>query len=186
MPLFRRTRTTPLSVALTGVTMGDRLLLVGCADRDLFTDVTSKVGLSGRACAIVYADAEAARAATLAARAGVLVEIERGEGGFPFDAGSFDLAVIDNTAGLLSESRPEQRVGCLQETFRVLRPGARCVVVERAPRGGAFAALTRGREDAHYASGGGTAAALEAEGFSGVRVLAEREGRRFVEGIRKR
>jgi SAM-dependent methyltransferase len=187
MPLFRRnTATQPLVVAMTGIKMGDRLLQIGCADRTLLTDLARKVGLSGRAAVVAYDEEDAARARDAAARAGILVDVELVRGGFPFDSGTFDLAVVDNTGGLLSESRPETRVGCLREGLRVLRPAGRAIVVEPMPRGGILGVLARQRREEHFEASGGTETALEAEGFTGVRVLVERDGRRFVEGTKRR
>jgi SAM-dependent methyltransferase len=186
MAFLRRTKTTPLAVSMAGVEMGHQLLIVGCADRALLIDLASRVGLSGRACAIVPDETEAARATDAAARGGILVEVEIARGAFPFDSGAFDVAVIDNTADLLSASRPETRVGFLQETRRVLRAGGRIVVVEPGPRGGLLGAISRSRADPHFTSSGGTETALQAEAFAGVRVLAERDGRRFVEGTKRR
>ena len=41
---------------MTGVKLGDRLLQIGCTDASLLARSSSKVGLSGRACAIVSSD----------------------------------------------------------------------------------------------------------------------------------
>ena len=61
--------------AMTGVRMGDRLLQVGCANGGRLGAVAAKVGLSGRAVAVVP-DAEAeARARSGAENAGVLVDV---------------------------------------------------------------------------------------------------------------
>ena len=43
---------------MTGVKLGDRLLQLGCTDASLVAAISSKVGLSGRACALVSKDAE--------------------------------------------------------------------------------------------------------------------------------
>ena len=45
--------------------------------------------------------------------------------------------------------------------------------------------LARARADEHFTASGGTETALKAEDFAGVRVLAERDGRRFVEGTKR-
>jgi ubiquinone/menaquinone biosynthesis C-methylase UbiE len=189
MPWFRRdTLARSVPVAMTGVRMGENVLHIGCADPDLLTTIASKVGLSGRACAVVYGGTEATRARDAAAAAGVLIEIEEAGSGFNDPADSFDLVVIDNTGGLLTGMRPEQRVQCLQETFRVLRSGGRCVVVEAVPRGGILGILERHIADKpglDPAASGGTTTALKAEGFLGVRVLGEQEGRRFVEATKR-
>jgi hypothetical protein len=79
--------------------------------------------------------------------------------------------------------RQNDRVFCVQETGRVLRSGGRCLVVEQAMRGGLGALFSRRQLDRLYAAGGARAA-LEAEGFAGVRILADRDGIRFTEGTR--
>jgi methyltransferase family protein len=184
MPFFRKSTLVPLAVAMTGVKMGDQLLLVGFADRALLVDVASKVGLSGRAAMVVHDDADAARATDAAARAGLLVDVETTQGAFSLESASFDLAVIDNTNGWLT-SAPERRITALQETFRTLRSGGRCIVVDAAPRAGLLGAIGRPRESEPAAGSSETEGALKVAGFSGVRVLTEREGRRFVEGTRR-
>ncbi|MGH9314074.1 MAG: hypothetical protein ACRD1S_12870, partial [Vicinamibacterales bacterium] len=62
---------------------------------------------------------------------------------------------------------------------RVLRAGGRAVVVEPAPRGG-LAALVRPQSDPQYSA----EEWLRSAGFKAVRVLAERDGQRFIEGVR--
>jgi ubiquinone/menaquinone biosynthesis C-methylase UbiE len=186
---FRRTgERHGLAVAMTGVKLGDRLLQIGCTDPSLLAAISSKVGMSGRACALVPSDDEAARARRGAERGGVLLEIEKGAlSPFPYDSQSFDLVVVDSQEGLLSNMRPEQRVAMLQQAFRTLAPRGRIVVVERAPRGGLGALLKPSRSvpvDPYYQSSGGTIASLKAEGFKAVRQLAEREGLSFFEGVR--
>jgi ubiquinone/menaquinone biosynthesis C-methylase UbiE len=177
-----------LSIAMTGVKLGDRLLNIGCTDASLLGAISSKVGLSGRACAIVPTETEAARARRGAEKAGVLLEIETGNlHSFPFEDGAFTLIVVDNQEGLLSSMRPEARVSLLQQTFRTLVPRGRIVIIERASRGG-LGALVKSSSatprDAHYESSGGAVAALRAEGFRGARALAERDGLSFFEGVR--
>ena len=115
-----------LVVGMTGVKMGDRVVQIGCAHGGRLAAVAGKVGLSGQAVAVVPDAASAARARKGAAQAGVLVDVEIG----PLtrssaESGAFDLAVIDDTGGLVGAMRPEDRIAMLRETFRILRPGGR-------------------------------------------------------------
>ena len=176
-----------LAIAITGVNLGDRLLQVGCTDASLLGAIGSKVGLSGRVCAIVANNEHAQRARRAAERSGFLLELEIGNlENFPFEDGAFNLIVVDNQEGLLSSMRPEQRVATLQQAFRTLVPRGRIVVIERAARGGlgALFASAPVHVDSHYKSSGGALAALEAEGFRAARMLAERGGLSFFEGVR--
>jgi hypothetical protein len=50
--------------------------------------------------------------------------------------------------------------------------------------GALFKPSTSAPVDPHYLSSGGAVAALRAEGFRGARVLAERDGLSFFEGVR--
>src|SRR5206468_12912054 len=52
-PFKRRDDPHMLAVSMTGVKMGDRVAFVGCAHGGRLAAVASKVGLSGRAVAIV-------------------------------------------------------------------------------------------------------------------------------------
>ena len=186
---FRRTEQKhSLAIAMTGVALGDSLLQIGCTDASLLGAIGSKVGLSGRVCAIVPDDDHAARARRAAEKFGFLLEIETGSlGHFPFEDAAFNLIVVDNQEGLLSSMRPEHRVATLQQAFRTLAPRGRIVVIERAARGGLGALLgssSSGPVDPHYKSSGGAVVALEAEGFRAARMLAERDGVSFFEGVR--
>jgi ubiquinone/menaquinone biosynthesis C-methylase UbiE len=177
-----------LALAMTGVNLGDRLLHVGCTDASLLGAIGSKVGLSGRVCAIVPDDAHAARARRAAETSGFLLEIETGHlDSFPVEDGAFNLIVVDNQEGLLTSMRPEQRVAVLQQAFRTLAARGRIVVIERAPRGGLgalFGSSAAAPADSQYTSSGGAVVALEAEGFRAVRLLAARNSLSFFEGVR--
>jgi SAM-dependent methyltransferase len=173
---------------MTGVKLGDRLLLVGCSEASLLAAISSKVGLSGRACAVMPSTADAARARRGAEDAGVLLEMSTDEvTKFPFEDRSFDLIVVDNKEGLLSSLKPELRVAVLQQAFRTLAPRGRIVVIDRGPRAGLGALLKPAASapaDPHYEASGGIIAALKAEGFKAARHLAERDGLSFFEGVR--
>jgi ubiquinone/menaquinone biosynthesis C-methylase UbiE len=176
-----------LIVSMTGVKLGDQLLQVGCAHAGRLGAVAAKVGLSGRAVAVAPDESSAARARKGAASAGVLVEVEVAPTTkLPLEAGQFDLAIVDDTAGLFGTMRAEDRVASIRELARVLRPGGRVMVVGTAPRGGLGSLLTRTQSGPPFAASGEALTALEADGFKSVRLLAEREGLVFVEGVKPR
>jgi predicted methyltransferase len=185
--MFRVFRRGPgphaLALAMAGVKMGERLLSLGGGTPGMFAALASKVGLTGRAAAIVPTEDAAAALRDAAAREGVLVDVEvQPRSPFTADAASFDVAVIDSTGGYLGSLAPEARVGVLRDLRRLLRPGGRALVVERAPRGG-LGALVGGAGGPRRLGPDGLVAALQAEGFRPARVLAERDGYLFVEGL---
>ena len=64
-------------------------------------------------------------------------------------------------------------------------PGGRLVVIEAGPAdGGGLGGLLGRRRADPYVEAGGAVPALEAAGFRPVRVLGEREGYRFIEGLK--
>jgi ubiquinone/menaquinone biosynthesis C-methylase UbiE len=176
-----------LIVGMTGVKMGDKFVQVGCAHGGRLAAVAAKVGLSGRAAVVAPDESSAARAQKAAEEAGVLVEIEIGPPTrLPLPDDEFDLAVVDDTAGLFGTMRPEDRVAAIRELLRVLRGGGRVLVVGAVPRGGLGAVLSRTQSGPPFVASGDALKALEADGFKSVRTLAEREGLVFVEGIKPR
>jgi ubiquinone/menaquinone biosynthesis C-methylase UbiE len=176
-----------LIVGMTGVKMGDKFVQIGCAHGGRLAAVAGKVGLSGRAAAVTPDESSAARARKAAEEAGVLVEIEVAPPTrLPLNDNEFDLAVVDDTAGLFGTMRPESRVAAVRELVRVLRPGGRVLVVGAVPRGGLGAVLSRTQSGPPFVASGDATKALEADGFKSVRTLAEREGLVFVEGIKPR
>lgn len=176
-----------LILGMTGVKMGDRFVQIGCVHGGRLGAVAGKVGLSGRAVVVAPDEASAARARKGAEDAGVLVEIELAPPTrLPLENDAFDLAVVDDTAGLLGTLSPERRVAAIRELVRVLRPAGRVMIVGAAPRGGFGALLTRAQSGPPFVASGDANLALEADGFRSVRTLAEREGLVFVEGIKPR
>jgi ubiquinone/menaquinone biosynthesis C-methylase UbiE len=177
----------PLVVGMTGVKLGDQVLQIGCAHGGYLAAIAAKVGLSGRAVVVVSDTASATRAEKGAANAGVLVDIETISGTqLPFDDGSFDLVIVDDTGGAFASLRPEDRVAIVREMLRVVRPGGRGMVIGTMPREGLAALISRAPAGPSFAASGEANKALEADGFRGVRTLAEREGLVFVEGIKPR
>jgi len=176
-----------LVVGMTGVKMGDQFVQVGCAHGGRLAAVAAKVGLTGRAVAVVPDEPAATRARKGAADAGVLVEIEVAPPTrLPLTDHGFDLAVVDDTGGLIGELRPEERASSVHELLRVLRPGGRALLIGAAARVGLGAWLSREPSRPPFAASGDAGQALQAGGFKSVRILAEREGLVFVEGVKPR
>ena len=153
-----------LIASMVGAKLGERLLLMGGADGRLLAALGAKTGLTGTIAAVESDKETATRVLTDATKAGVLADAYASEdGSMPFDASSFDIAVIpfptDEGAGL---ARP------LGEAFRVLRDGGRVSIITR--QGSAGAAIT---------------AAIQQAGFRAARLLAERDKLVFYEGVKK-
>ena len=182
---FRRGEGDPhlLVVGMSGVKLGERFAQIGCANGGRLAAIAKRTGLSGRAIAIVADEASAARVRKGAAQAGVLVEIELAPPTrLPVDDHALDLVIVDDIAGALTSSSESDQRTSVREILRVLRPGGRLLVTSRAARTGLLARLT------------GTTSGppldpmplLKTEGFTSTRLLAEREGLVFVEGIKPR
>ena len=173
-----------LSVSMASIKLGDRLLVLGCGDPVRIAQLAVKTGLTGRACAIDAREPFTTRAADIAAREGALIETFTAPwDALPFEPDSFDVAVIDDVLAHLDAG---PRMACVLDVHRVLRPGGRCLVIDPGTRGG-IGGLVRGpvpNADSGYVSRGGPVAALESGGFRAARVLAEREGLLFAEGIK--
>ena len=176
---FRRSETEPLTVSMTSIKLGDRLLVIGASDASLIARLATKAGLTGRACMVEEDDALRARAAAAVEREGALVESFTAPfNSLPFEAEAFDVVVVRNVL----RSMPEERRGQFAAgVHHVLRPGGRCVVIEGDRQGG-LAALLKSEPTEPRAEG--IEAAFTAAGFRGVRRLAEREGMVFLEGVK--
>ena len=179
MKWFRKSSVEPLPVAMSGLKLGDRLLVIGCSDPLLIAGLAGKVGLTGRACAVDASQEKATEARVIAEREGVLIESAAAPGWVvPFGADDFDVAVI---RGMFAETG--QAAGAsISEAHRVLRPGGRCVVMAGEVRRGLSSLVGGGTASADDQA---IARALSAAGFVAVRTLARREGMTFVEGVKK-
>jgi ubiquinone/menaquinone biosynthesis C-methylase UbiE len=161
----------PLHVSMTGVRMGERFLQVGCHDRSLLSGLAAKVGLSGTAAVAAFDDDQAKRAGGVGAKIGALIETHKIEGlTLPFDSDQFDMVVIDDTNGAFGRIDDASRVAYLRDAKRVVRQGGRIEVIEgmAATRGAAYDSLRD----------------LTSAEFKPVRLLAEKDGFRFLEGLR--
>ncbi len=173
-----------LETSMAGLKLGSNVLQVDGDDPGLIASLAGVVGLSGLACAVTPTGSKKEAFLRAAAKAGVLVEVKVAPvSNLPYDSDSFDLVVIKQALGALGQN---DRVLCLQETFRVLRGGGRCLVIDAALRGGLGVIFSRQSFDRHYLADGGAQPALRQEGFLGVRLLADRDGFTFVEGAKQR
>ena len=185
MFFLRKSTLERLPIAMIGVRMGERVLQIGIDDPSLAGTLAAKVGLSGQATIAVIDDASAARAGSAAQKAAALVDVRVTPlDALPFADASFDVIVVHGMGGLLSSLDEPTRVALLREGFRALRPGGRIVVIEAGARSGIAGLLRPPRIDKKYDAAGGAVAALAAAGFRAPRVLAEREGHRFSEGMK--
>jgi SAM-dependent methyltransferase len=177
----------PLAVTMTGVRMGERALQIGVSDVRLAALIAAKPGLSGQATIVVADDRAAERARDAAATAGALVDIHIAPlDALPFAEHDFDVVILHAAAQQLAPLQQPARTRAMAECHRVLRAGGRLVAVEAGTRTGLARLMQRApAADPEYDSAGGTAAVLAAAGFKAVRVLADREGYRFIEGLRR-
>ena len=172
-----------LIVGMAGVKMGDRLLQVGCADGGPLAAVAAVVGLSGRAVAVVPDITAATLVHKGARRQGVLVEVEVAPStALPVDDTDFDLVIVDDFAGQFAAAGRDAQAATVREAIRILKPGGRVLVISALPATGLAAVLGRGARGPAFDA----TFALEAGGCRLVRVLGEREGLRFVEGMKAR
>jgi SAM-dependent methyltransferase len=186
-PFTRKGNPHLLAVSMTGVKMGDRVAFVGCAHGTRLAAVASKVGLSGRAVAIVPDERAASLARRGAEQLGVLVDIEvTSLSNVPLENGGMDLAVIDDTTGLFGGMPAGDRAVAVREVARILRPGGRVILIGAARRTGLAGLLPGSRTVPPFAASRDAAQMLSDNGFAIVRVLAEREGLVFLEGIKPR
>ncbi len=182
---FRQSSLDPLSVTMVGAKLGDRLLVVGCGDPKLIAALAIKAGLTGRACAVDESAERAESAGRIALNEGALVEASQAVySALPFDAASFDLAVLRD---VLTPNADDQRLVVVEEAHRVLRSGGRCMVINTTgSRTSGLSALFRARDTIQEASDANAMTELlKTRGFVAVRTLAEREGLVFIEGVNK-
>lgn len=188
MFFLRKTKldTEPLPIKMSGIRMGERLLQIGIDDAKLLAAMALKIGLSGSTSVVVSDEAAATRARSGAAAAGALIDLHVGSlDVMPFDNEAFDVAVVHSVGGLLQSLTQRARADrVLREVHRVVRHGGRVIVIEAGPKRGLAGIVNPYRPDATYEAAGGAVGALQAAGFKPVRVLWEREGYRFTEGLR--
>jgi ubiquinone/menaquinone biosynthesis C-methylase UbiE len=85
---------------------------------------------------------------------------------------------------LLASLAHDIRKQLLEECRRVLRAGGRVIALESGSPTGLRGLFGGATHNPQYESAGGTAAALETAGFRAVRTLGDRQGYRFIEGLK--
>jgi ubiquinone/menaquinone biosynthesis C-methylase UbiE len=176
----------PLAVTMTGVRMGERVLQIGLGDARLTSMLAAKPGLSGHAALVVRDEGEAERARAVASESGLLVDVHIAPmHALPLADRAFDVVIVHDAAAALAPLDARMRVQAIADSHRVLRPGGRMVALEPGTPTGLLAKL-RGAQppDTAYNASGGTLATLQAAGFKAVRLLADRDGYRFFEGLK--
>jgi ubiquinone/menaquinone biosynthesis C-methylase UbiE len=178
--------TEPISIKMSGIRMGERLLQIGIDDPKLAAAMALKIGLSGTTAVAVRDDADAERARDAAARAGALIDLHVTPAEtMPFANDAFDVVVVHAMRGVTRTFADQGRTAAaFAEARRVLRRGGRVIVIEPGPKSGLAGILKPYRPDPQHEAAGGTTRVLEAAAFRPVRVLTERDGYRFVEGLK--
>ena len=141
MPWLKKSTSEPLTVAMSGIKLADRVLVIGCADPVLIARLAIKSGLTGRACAVDAVESRVAQTAQTVEREGALVESATAPlTALPYDPASFDVVVLRDVLG---PAPADERPAILEQALRVLRPGGRAVVIETAARAGLGGLLSR-------------------------------------------
>jgi ubiquinone/menaquinone biosynthesis C-methylase UbiE len=129
----------------------------------------AQVGITGHAHGLDLDQGAVEAAQAAADREGVVADtaaLPSWGASFPHDEDTFDNAVV----WLGTRIGPAELQGILGELRRVLRPGGRCLIVERVVKGG----------------GASSQPLLGHSGLRGAHVLAERDGLRFIEAMKGR
>ena len=173
-------------MAMSGVRMGERLLQIGVDDASVLGSLAAKVGISGHAAIVALDQRSADRARVGVAEASALADVSvTNDGSLPFAGESFDVAIVHGVSGLLTVMSDDVRARLLSQVLHSTRGGGRVIVTEAGERSGLKAMLAPGpKKDEAYERSGGTVAALERAGFRPVRLLADRDGIRFIEGLK--
>lgn len=168
-----------LIVSMVGVKLGERLVQVGGRDGLLLAALGGKTGLTGQVVGVEDSEAEASRVQQKAEQAGVLADAVGAPGWkTALNGESFDLAILPLLNGVTSDVDAR-----LDEAFRLLRMGGRCTVIQKASAAGAPPSAPAPTSEA--ATSGPIVQKFQQHGFRAARLLAERDGLAFYEGIKK-
>ena len=177
-----RVERDPLAVTMSGVRLGEKALQIGEGDLRVMALIAARTGLTGRAVIAMLNEQSAVRARRAIDDVGALAEVGVVDQGNRPDEAAFDVIVVHDVQQTIASGQPAVRSGWLQLCYRSLRGGGRIVTIERGSPVGVRGWFS-GAKDVR--APGASEAALTSAGFSSVRVLADREGLRFVEGFKK-
>jgi ubiquinone/menaquinone biosynthesis C-methylase UbiE len=163
---------------MVGARPGDSVLFCGAGRPDLAGAVGAVTGLNGQTTVVDRKEGAAKKVAAGAKDAGAIVDYEDAPlTMLPFDDGQWDAVVFPEGVAAVSD-----RTVVLAEALRVLRHGGRVVVIDQVGRPGLFGLFRT--TDAAAAPAETVTNVLTAAGLRGVRVLAEVEGVRYIEGTK--
>jgi SAM-dependent methyltransferase len=171
----------PLAVAMSSVRLGERVVQIGVNDARVVRAIGEKVGLTGLSTIVVPNESAAARVRSALGEGLTVADIRIVPlDHLPFDQAVYDAVIVHNAEGLMTALEPAVRDRTVQEWLRVLRPGGRVIVLDPGSPTGLRALLgARGSHGSHD-----TLHTLQASGFTAVRVLGDRQGYRFIEGLK--
>ena len=168
---------------MTAVRMGERVLQIGINDVALAAVVAARAGLSGHAVIVVPDAARAERARRACAEHGTLAEILLTPlDQLPLASTDMDVVIVHSVDNLLGALDAPTLAALMRECRRVLRVGGRLIVIEAGERRGLASFLRQGQTATRNAEA--SVHSLEAAGFRTARVIADREGLRFTEGLK--
>jgi hypothetical protein len=174
----------PLAVTMSGVRLGERALQIGEGDTRVMALIAARTGLTGRAAIVVLDEPSAARVRRAVEDAGALSDVGVVDHGASPEDAAFDVIVLHDVRRTIAASNEKVRAGWLQLCQRTLRDGGRIVTIEPgAPVGWRawFGGSSRREPDGRTRA---SETALVSAGFKNIRVLADREGLRFIEALK--
>jgi ubiquinone/menaquinone biosynthesis C-methylase UbiE len=179
MFFLRKSTLERLPVVMSGVRMGERALQIGVDESSLVGALAAKVGLSGHAAVAVADEGAATKVRAAANRAGALADVHVAPfDSLPFPDSDFDVVIV-HAGGVQPGIADASGVTLLRDALRVLRSGGRVVIID-----GSGKLMARIRPSGHTDTAA-MLSALDAAGFRATRLLAQREGYRFLEGLKR-
>jgi ubiquinone/menaquinone biosynthesis C-methylase UbiE len=167
---------------MSGVRMGERALQIGVDDARIAGALAAKTGITGLTSIVVSDDVAAARARAGVDQSTAVADVQVGRfDALPYEDGAYDVVIVHAAKGLLTSLTGDMRERVLRECRRVLRSGGRAIVLEAGTPTG-LRALLGGSKSTD--AGQETLRALEKADFRAVRVLGDRQGYRFIEGLK--
>lgn len=185
---LRKSRVTrdPLAVTMSGVRLGERVLQIGAGDAQIVATISARTGLTGTAAVVVREDDAAVRVRRAIEAAGTLADVRVVAGvELPFEEATFDAVVVHDAPHTIAATDIATRSRWIAECRRVLRGGGRVVTIEAGTPTGIRALFRTGPADRPTTNADvESVSALRSGGFASVRLLGDREGLRFVEGVK--